>query len=159
MRIHLSVLLSFGFFVSMAQQSLKSWDTQPGMKWVEALPLGNGKIGAMVFGGMEQELIQLNESTLWSSGPVKSNVNPEAPEYLTQVREALLKKKDYDTADKLTRKIQGMYPQSYLPFGDLVIKPDFKGAKASAYYRDLNIDNAVATTKLSKITCNIFSRL
>ena len=149
MRIHLSVLLSFGFFVSMAQQPLKLWYTQPAQKWVEALPLGNGKIGAMVFGGLEQELIQLNESTLWSGGPVKSNVNPEAPEYLTQVREALLKKKDYDTADKLTRKIQGMYSQSYLPLGDLVIKQDFKGAKASAYYRDLNIENAVATTKFT----------
>ena len=122
MRIHLSVLLSFGFLVSMAQQPLKSWYTQPAKKWFEALPLGNGKIGAMVFEGMEQELIQLNESTLWSGGPVKSNVNPEAPEYLTQVREALLKKKDYDTADKLTGKIQGMYSQSYFPLVDLVIK-------------------------------------
>ena len=61
-----------------AQENLKLWYEQPAKEWVEALPLGNGQIGAMVFGGIENELIQLNEVTLWSGGPQKKNVNPDA---------------------------------------------------------------------------------
>lgn len=52
------------------QQDLKLWYNKPSEKWVEALPVGNGKIGAMIFGGVEDELLQINESTLWSGGPV-----------------------------------------------------------------------------------------
>ena len=54
-----------------AQQDLKLWYNKPAAVWTEALPVGNGRLGAMVFGGVEEELIQLNESTLWSGGPVK----------------------------------------------------------------------------------------
>src|SRR5689334_5212791 len=83
--------------VIMAQQeqkaaplSLKLWYSKPAVNWVEALPAGNGRIGAMVFGGVEEELLQLNESTLYSGGPVKKNINPGAYAYLSQVRDALL---------------------------------------------------------------------
>ena len=72
-----------------AQYNLKLWYSKPAVQWVEALPVGNGKIAAMVFGGVEQDLLQLNESTLWSGGPVKKNINPGAPGYLPQIREAL----------------------------------------------------------------------
>ena len=78
-----------------AQKNLTLWYQQPASTWTEALPLGNGRIGAMVFGKVNEELIQLNENTLWSGGPVKTNVNPDAPKYLPQVREALLKDEDY----------------------------------------------------------------
>jgi alpha-L-fucosidase 2 len=77
---------------------------------------------------------------------VKTNVNPEAPAYLPQVREALLKEQDYTKAATLTKKIQGLFSESYLPMGDLLIRQDFKGAAPSAYYRDLDIHDAISTT-------------
>lgn len=123
----------------------KLWYTKPAVQWVEALPLGNGKIGAMVFGGVEEELLQLNESTLWSGGPVKGNENPESASYLPLVRQAL-KEEDYTKANELTKKMQGLFSESFLPMGDIVIKQDFNGLKPSAYYRDLDLQNAVAHT-------------
>ncbi|OYX81801.1 MAG: alpha-L-fucosidase, partial [Flavobacteriales bacterium 32-34-25] len=130
-------------------QDLKLWYDKPSEKWVEALPVGNGRIGAMIFGGVEEELLQLNESTLWSGGPVKTNVNPESKNYLPKIREALLNEEDYSKANQLTRKMQGLYSQSYLPLGDILIKQDFKNVKPTAYYRDLDIQNAIATTKFT----------
>ncbi|WP_421944730.1 glycoside hydrolase family 95 protein [Pedobacter sp.] len=129
------------------KQNLKLWYLQPAEKWVEALPLGNGKLGAMVYGRVEEELIQLNESTLWSGGPVPKIVNPYALKYLPQIREALLQNQNYGLADKLTRKMQGFYSQSFLPMGNISIKQDFKGKKnISAYQRKLSLDSAITST-------------
>jgi alpha-L-fucosidase 2 len=75
----LSILCTPAIF---AQKDLKLWYDKPATKWIEALPIGNGFIGAMVFGGVEDELIQLNEGTLWSGGLQKKNVNSEASKYL-----------------------------------------------------------------------------
>lgn len=131
------------------KQDLKLWYNSPAKEWVEALPVGNGKIGAMIFGGVDEELLQINESTLWSGGPVKTNVNPESKLYLPQIREALLKEEDYTKAYQLTKKMQGLYSQSYLPMGDIRIKQDLKKETPTAYYRDLDIKNAIATTKFT----------
>ncbi|WP_316814232.1 glycoside hydrolase family 95 protein [Pedobacter heparinus] len=143
----LSIVVLSGF--SQDNRNLKLWYNKPAEKWVEALPLGNGKIGAMVFGGIAEELIQLNESTLWSGGPVKKGVNPEAKNYLPKLREALLGNEDYTAANLLSKKMQGLYSQSYLPMGDILIKQDFGSLKASNYYRDLNLQNGIATTRFT----------
>ena len=132
----------------LAQSNLKLWYAQPATVWTEALPVGNGRIGAMIFGKVDEELIQLNESTLWSGGPVKGNVNPESPTYLPQVRRALAQD-EYKQAVALVKHMQGLYTQSYMPLGDLLLKQDFKGAAPSAYYRDLDIQRAVATTRFT----------
>jgi alpha-L-fucosidase 2 len=124
---------------------LKLWYNEPATEWTQALPLGNGRLGAMVFGGVNEELIQLNEATLWSGGPVSNNVNPDAAKYLPAVREALFHQQ-YHKADSLMHKMQGVYSQSFLPLGDLHISQRFPG-KAEQYYRDLNIANASATTR------------
>ncbi len=116
-----------------AQSSLKLWYSKPASQWVEALPLGNGHIGAMVFGGVDREVIQLNENTLYSGGPVMHNINPDAYTYLPKIREALLKDEDYAKADQLTKKLQGLFTESYLPLGDVVIKQNFQGEKSSSY--------------------------
>src|SRR5687768_6724936 len=100
--------------LSLTAQDLKLWYNKPASVWTEALPVGNGRMGVMVFGGIREELIQLNEATLWSGGPVKTKVNPESPQYLPLVREALFKG-DYPTANNLVKKMQGLYSQSYLP--------------------------------------------
>lgn len=151
MKYLLTSLLSFFSICCFSQNEnkLKLWYNKPAEKWVEALPVGNGKIGAMIFGGVENELLQLNESTLWSGGPVKKDVNPEAKNYLPELREALLQNEDYTTANQLSKKMQGLYTQSYLPMGDILIKQDFGGLKASNYYRDLNLTNGLATTRFT----------
>jgi alpha-L-fucosidase 2 len=92
-RIFLGLFLITPYCV-IAQHHLKLWYAKPAKEWTAALPLGNGRLGAMIFGRTSDELIQLNEATLWSGGPVKTNINPDAVKYLAQVREALLVKQD-----------------------------------------------------------------
>ena len=139
---------------------MKLWYQQPAEKWTEALPVGNGRLGAMIFGKTNDELIQLNENTLWSGGPVGDNVNPDAPKYLPLIREAAFAG-DYQKASDLCKKMQGVYSESYLPLGDLMIHQDFKSSTTTDYYRDLNIQNAVAATKFTidgvKYTREVFS--
>jgi alpha-L-fucosidase 2 len=117
---------------------------KPASTWTEALPVGNGRLGAMVFGNVEDELLQLNEATLWSGGPVSPNVNPGAFEQLAPTRDAL-RAGDYAAASKLMRKMQGRYSESYLPLADLHIRQKLGGA-VSHYYRDLNIRDGIAMT-------------
>ena len=136
-------------FSSLAQHNLKLWYTKPAKIWTEALPLGNGRLGAMVFGGISDETISLNEGSLWSGGPVKTNINPDAPKYLAAVREALLVKHNYREADSLERKMQGLYTESYLPLADLIIKQQLHDTAATAYYRDLDISKALSTTRFT----------
>ncbi|WPP48681.1 glycoside hydrolase family 95 protein [Catalinimonas niigatensis] len=133
-------------FTTQAQE-LKLWYDEPAQNWNEALPVGNGRLGAMVFGGVEEELIQLNEETLWSGGPAKTNPNPGVAKYLSEIREALFNE-EYQKAAELTQKMQGLYTQSYAPLGDLLIRQEVEG-QATEYYRDLDITNALATTRFS----------
>ncbi|WP_437921222.1 glycoside hydrolase family 95 protein [Sphingobacterium sp. LRF_L2] len=149
----LCVSLSKGY----GQTNNTLWYDKPAKEWVEALPLGNGELGAMIFGGVEDELIQLNESTLWSGGPRKDNVNPQAYSYLKQVRTAL-QNKDYELAKELTKKMQGHYTESFLPLGDLHIKQLFPSkGKVTSYYRDLDIAHAVAKVRFEQ-DGNVFTR-
>lgn len=79
------------------QKKLVLWYDKPAIDWNEALPIGNGRLGAMIFGRAGEELIQLNEQTLWTGGPVDLNPNPDAPKYLQPVRDLLFK----DSIDRL----------------------------------------------------------
>lgn len=142
-------ILFFAPLFGLAQNNLKLWYDKPATQWTQAIPIGNGKIGAMIFGGVGEELIQLNESTLYSGGPVKKNINPDAKAYLPQVRKALLEEENFSKADSLVKKMQGFYTQSYLPLGNLLIKQDFKGKKESNYQRNLDLTQAIATTSFT----------
>ncbi|MGV7206639.1 glycosyl hydrolase family 95 catalytic domain-containing protein [Oxalobacteraceae bacterium A2-2] len=113
--------------------------------WTEALPVGNGRLGAMVFGRPGEELLQLNEATLWSGGPVAANINPGAYQALGEVRAALARG-DYAAGYALARKMQGRYSESFLPLGDLRIRQDLKGAQPADYRRGLDIRDGIATT-------------
>src|SRR6185295_11121460 len=86
---------------------------------VEALPIGNGRLGAMIFGGVVQERLQLNEDTLWSGGP-KDWDNPKARAVLPEIRQ-LVRDGQYVQADQLAKQMMGPYTQSYLPMADLEI--------------------------------------
>ncbi|MDP4292017.1 MAG: glycoside hydrolase family 95 protein, partial [Bacteroidota bacterium] len=124
---------------------LKLWYTRPASIWEEALPLGNGKTGAMVFGGIVTERYQLNDLTLWSGGPNDGN-NPNGPEILKATREAVIQG-DYAKAGETWKKIHGPYSARYLPMGDLFIRMKMKDTTVSNYYRDLNIQKAVASVR------------
>jgi alpha-L-fucosidase 2 len=120
------------------------WYAKPATQFEEALPLGNGRLGAMVYGGLKTERLSLNESSLWSGGPVDPDMNRDAKNYLKPVRDALFQE-DYKKADSLVRFMQGKFSQSYEPLGNLFI--DFNhGEEATNYRRQLDIRNAIATT-------------
>lgn len=122
---------------------LALWYKQPAKLWTEALPVGNGRLGAMVFGGVDSERLQLNEDTLWSGAPKDWN-NPAAKAVLPEVRR-LLRQQKYTEADALCKKMQGPYNQSYLPLADLHLQ--FEGlADPTNFRRELNLDTAIATT-------------
>lgn len=124
------------------EHPLELWYKTEAANWNEALPIGNGRLGAMVFGGVANEHLQLNEETLWSGCPTSWN-NPEAKDHLSGVRDLVLDKKDYAAADKLCQKMEGPYNQSYLPLGDLQIEFAKPGAPAE-YRRSLNLESAMS---------------
>ena len=97
------------------------WYRQAAEKWTDALPIGNGRLGAMVFGGVESERLQLNEDTLWSGAPRDWN-NPGAKAHLAEVRRLVLEQGDYAGADRECRQMQGPYGESYLPLANLHIE-------------------------------------
>ena len=118
--------------------------TRAAQKWVEALPIGGGRLGAMVFGGVGTERLQLNDDTLWSGGPNDTG-NPKAREVLPQVRRAVAAGQ-FVEADTLAKGLQGPYTQTYLPLGDLILSFEH-GDIAADYRRTLDLRDAVATTR------------
>lgn len=130
-----------------AQGKLNLVYHKPAAKWTEALPVGNGRIGAMIYGEPGKELLQLNESTFWSGGPVDQKIDPSVPGALTKVREALLQHEDYQAANKLVRTIQGEYTQSYLPLADLHLNQDIGEGQYENYSRMLSLNKSLATVE------------
>jgi alpha-L-fucosidase 2 len=127
--------------MTRTSDELLLWYAQPAAEWVEALPIGNGRMGGMVFGGVETERLQLNEDTLWSGGPRDWN-NPRAREVLPEVQR-LIAAGDYVAADALCKQMQGPYNQSYQPLGDLYLR--FNAAAPPAdYRRELDLHIAIA---------------
>ncbi len=132
----------FFFQIGYAQKEATDflWYNKPATVFEDALPLGNGRIGAMVYGGVEKERISLNEATLWTGYPVDPNMNPAAKNYLPLIREALFAE-EYKKADSLTRFIQGKFSSSYSPLGNLII--DFGIKEASNYKRRLDLNAGI----------------
>lgn len=131
-----------------AQQpgTLMLWYRQPARTWTEALPLGNGRIGAMDFGGAASETLQLNEATLWSGGPVESAVNPEAYQHLDSVR-TLLFEGHFREAAAMDRHMQGLYSESYEPMGYLDIRQHSPDTTVGAFRRSLDLATALSSTR------------
>ena len=132
--------------VPVNDPGLKLWYNKPATIWEEALPLGNAKTGAMVFGGVVEERFQLNDNTLWSGSPTPGN-SPEGPKYLPLIRE-LVFAGNYDSAAAVWKKnLQGPYSARYLPLADLWLKNKLDDTITSSFYRDLDLNTAVATVK------------
>lgn len=132
--------------LSAHAQNLKLWYQQPAKTWVEALPVGNSSMGAMVYGGTSREELQLNEETLWGGGPYR-NDNPKALESLAEVRNLISSGKTMDAQNLIDQTFYtGRNGMPYQTIGSLIIEaPGHE--KAKNYYRDLNLERAVATTR------------
>lgn len=137
-------VLGYGDWTSA--QNMKLWYGTPARNWLEALPLGNSRLGAMVFGGTAWEELQLNEETFWAGGPYSNN-NPKGLQVLPEIRRLIFEGKSQE-AQKLIDE-NYMTPQHgmrYLTLGSLFL--NFPGHEnPTGYYRDLNLENATATTR------------
>ncbi|MBQ5506255.1 MAG: glycoside hydrolase family 95 protein [Prevotella sp.] len=127
-------------------QDHQLWYSQPAKHWLEALPIGNSHLGAMVYGGTNEEEIQLNEETFWSGSPHNNN-SLESKEHLQEVRDLIFEGKEKDAHALLDKYfIKGPHGMRYLPLGSVKLKFDFK-EEATQYRRELNLGDATTTTK------------
>lgn len=125
------------------------WYSQPATQWVEALPVGNGRLGAMVFGGVAHERIQFNESSVWTGEP-HSYAHPGAYRVLPQLRELLFQGKQKEAQDLAMREFMSipLTQKAYQAFGDLTLDfPGLQDAGSSAYRRTLDLDKAAASVE------------
>ncbi|MGA2254487.1 MAG: glycoside hydrolase N-terminal domain-containing protein, partial [Thermoguttaceae bacterium] len=128
------------------EEPLSLWYRRPAGHWTEALPIGNGRLGGMVFGGIDGERIQLNEATLWAGGPYDPN-NAEAPALLPEARRLIFAGKFGEANNLVGSRMmaQPLGQMQYQTLGNLMLQfPEAK--KVKNYRRDLNLDTATATT-------------
>jgi len=140
-------VLADGKAVEKVSKALKLWYESPAVQWTEALPVGNGRLGGMVFGDVTKEHIQFNEDSLWTGIP-RDYSNPTASEYLSEIRQLLFEGKQRE-AEQLAGKTFMSIPlrqERYQPFGDLWI--EFEGhSDFSDYRRELDLKRAVVTVQ------------
>ncbi len=143
-------IISLALIVNVTAQDdsiLKLWYVHPAKQWVEALPLGNGRLGAMVFGDPFKEIIQLNENTVWAGQPNR-NDNPDAKEALPEVRKLIFEGKYKEAQDLVNNKFisKTSHGMPYQTVGNLRLL--FPGHENySSYYRELDIEKAIVTTR------------
>ncbi len=126
-------------------ENLKLWYDQPAKKWVEALPVGNGRLGAMVYGDPCHEIIQLNENTFWAGSPNRNN-NQNSKNALSEIQKLVFEGKYSEAQDLVNKKMisKTSHGSAYQTIGNL--KLNFKGNEDySDYYRDLNLNDAIAS--------------
>ena len=114
---------------------------KPATYFEESLPIGNGKIGALVYGGTDDNIIYLNDITFWTGKPVDRNLDADAHQWIPEIRKALFNE-DYALADSLQLHVQGPNSQHFQPLGTLHIK-DLGLGEVSNYHRSLNLDSAI----------------
>ncbi len=139
----LSVLTLVSIISAQAAEDLTLWYSNPAEAWVEALPVGNSRMGAMVFGGVNRERIQLNDETFWAGSPHNNN-NPEGLKHLQEIRQLI-----FDGNEKDAEKLIDQYYMTphhgmcYLTLGSLFINFNH-AAEATDYRRQLDISKAVS---------------
>ena len=144
-----AICISSSLQAQLENETLKLWYDGPATQWVEALPLGNGRIGAMVFGDPVHEQFQLNEETVWGGSPY-NNTNPKAKDALPRIRQLIFEGKNKEAQELCGPTIcspsaNGM---PYQTVGSLHL--DFDGiSNYNDYYRDLDIAKAIATTRFT----------
>ena len=146
------LLISASGTMSAATQNnklpLKLWYNTPATAFEESLPIGNGKLGALIYGGANNDSIYLNDITLWTGKPIDPEEGGDAYKWIPKIREALFKE-DYKAADSLQLHVQGHNSEYYQPLAILNIKDQNKG-QFSQYKRELSLDNAIATLSYTR---------
>ena len=133
--------------IAVNAQQHKLWYSKPASHWLEALPIGNSHLGAMVYGGVDVEQIQLNEETFWSGSPHDNN-NPNAKIAIKDVRKLIFAGKE-EQADSIIGRsfFKGPHGQKFLPLGDLSLKFNYQSnSEPTNYRRELNLGDALNTT-------------
>ena len=145
--IRKEVLISIWCLLAMMQAKAQTLHyNRPAEYFEEALPIGNGTMGGIVYGGTKTDKISLNDITLWTGEPCNMNVySPDAHKTIPAIREAL-RREDYREADRLQREVQGHFSQNYQPLGQLTIEYLDTLEAVSNYKRWLDIGNATAHT-------------
>ena len=141
---------------SQNTQSYKLWYEQPADEWMKSVPLGNGRIGAMVFGGVETETVALNEITMWSGQPDAFQERPLGKEMLDKIRQLFFDGK-YAEGNRIVSEFMAGVPHSFgshVPTGDLKMKFHYTSGSVSYYKRELRLNNAINTVtyKVGNIT-------
>ena len=140
-------VLLFTLTAAQAQPPQKLWYRQAAVKWTEALPIGNGRLGAMVFGGVDEEHLQLNESTIWA-GEKRDRMNPRGREGFLEARRLVMEGKAAEAEKVVDEKVLAIPRRMppYQPLGDLRIRFQSEGS-VQDYRRELDIDRAVASVQ------------
>lgn len=146
MKTHLVVGILLFLSLSVQADNLRLWYKQPAQTWVEALPIGNSRMGAMVYGGTAREELQLNDETMWGGSPYR-NDKPEALASLPQVRELIFAGKNMEAQQLIQETFYaGKHGMPYQTIGSLTIEsPGHE--QATDYSRELDLERAVATTR------------
>lgn len=150
-----TLCLSLSLVMTAMAQDLKLWYSRPAKQWTDALPIGNSRMGAMVFGGVEQETLQLNEETFWAGGP-HNNLNPKGRYALDNIRQLVFNDKFAEAQKMIGANFNT--PQNgmrFLPLGNVKLNFNYQsgssipqgGEGEGLYYRDLNLENATATVR------------
>ena len=127
---------------------MELWYKKPAAYWEEALPLGNGRLGAMVWSGVEQEKISLNEDSLWSGYPQSHDI-PGAEKYYEEARRLAREKKYCEAQVLIEENVLGQYTQSYLPLGELILDMVHPEGEVSDYRRWLDLEKAMCGLRYS----------
>lgn len=155
MKSIVTILLSLlALNVNAQELPLKLWFDKPADFFEESLPIGNGKMGALVYGGTEVNTIFLNDITLWTGQPVDKNEDAGACRWIPEIRKALFDE-DYALADSLQLHVQGHNSQFYQPLLTMQIEDlnssfGAEKVKATGYYRELDLDNAVCRDRYTR---------
>ena len=149
-KILFTLIVISNCFPTMAQEQLpmKLWYNQPAQYFEESLPIGNGKIGALIYGNPDDNILYLNDITLWTGKPYDREMDADAHKWLPAIREALFNE-DYAKADSLQLHIQGPNSQYYQPLATLHIK-DLNQGTFTNYYRELDLDSSICRDRFTR---------
>ena len=128
---------------------MRLWYNEPARYFEESLPLGNGRLGALVYGNPSDDIIQLNDITLWSGKPIDRQEDAGASKWIPEIRKALFNE-DYRKADSLQLHVQGHNSSYYMPLATMHIVDHQSAGAVTNYHRSLSLDSAVAFTTYNK---------
>ena len=146
------VMTIWGCNTQTQKEELSLWYKQPADEWMKAIPMGNGRLGAMVYGGIDEETIALNEITLWSGQPDSTQNDLCGPENLKKIRDLFFQGKIEEGNSLGTQHLSGRGKSfgTHLPFGDLKMKFEYDAEGTDNYTRKLNLDESITTVSFKK---------